>query len=180
MLRYSELLRRIAPVHSFDYAYMQRGGRRPDAQKILLETHREALARGIDVFGPNVVLAGKSMGGRISCHVALETPALGVICFGYPLVGSGKTSPIRDQVLLDMPLPALFIQGTRDPLCPLSLLGDVLTRRSGRSELYVVESGNHSLEPTQAYLRQQGQSAAQLEETTLQHVQQFVTSLLAT
>lgn len=179
MVRYSARLEAIAPVHTFDYQYMSLGKKRPDAHLQLLATHRAALQEGQQRFPERrPVLIGKSMGGRIGCHLALEESVLGCICLGYPLVGMGKSPSLRDQVLLDLAVPALFVQGTRDKLCPLDRLKDVLTRRPSRSELLIIESGDHSLQATQAHLKSSGQTQDQIELAIFERVGAFVDSLL--
>jgi predicted alpha/beta-hydrolase family hydrolase len=85
------------------------------------------------------------MGGRIGCHVALEEKVNGVVCLGYPLCGSGDRSKLRDQVLRDLRTPILFVQGTRDPLCPLDLLEGVRGEMTAPNFLRLVEGGDHSL-----------------------------------
>ena len=85
------------------------------------------------------------MGGRVGCHVALLDPVEAVICLGYPLCAAGDRSKLRDQVLLDLGAPVLFVQGSRDPLCPLDLLDDVRKRMRAPSALHVVEDADHSL-----------------------------------
>jgi len=49
-------------------------------------------------------------------------------------------------VLLALRTPILFVQGSRDPLCPLDRLAEVRARLRAPSELHRVEGGNHSLE----------------------------------
>jgi len=85
------------------------------------------------------------MGGRIGCHVALEEKVTGIVCLGYPLCGGGDRSKLRAQVLRDLRTPILFIQGTRDPLCPLDLLESVRSEMTAQNSLHVVEGGDHSL-----------------------------------
>lgn len=85
------------------------------------------------------------MGGRIGCHVALEEKVNGVVCLGYPLCGGGDRSKLRDQVLRDLRTPILFVQGTRDPLCPLDLLEGVRREMTAQNFLHVAEGGDHSL-----------------------------------
>ena len=46
----------------------------------------------------------------------------GLICLGYPLCAMGDRSKLRDEVLRSSGTPILFVQGTRDALCPLDLL----------------------------------------------------------
>jgi predicted alpha/beta-hydrolase family hydrolase len=57
----------------------------------------------------------------------------------------GDPLKLRDKVLLDLATPVLFVQGTRDALCPLDLLEGVRPRMRARNELFVVEGGDHSL-----------------------------------
>ena len=85
------------------------------------------------------------MGGRIGCHVALEETVNGLICLGYPLCAGGDRSKLRDQVLRDLRTPVLFVQGTRDTLCPLDLLESVRSEMVAPNFQHVVEGGDHSL-----------------------------------
>ena len=146
MRAWAKRLRAIAPVSTFDYPYMLEGRRRPDRLPALIDAHRAALRRARKAGGAPVVLAGKSMGSRVGCHLALEEPGIpALVCFGYPLVSPGPKKTRRDQVLLALEVPVLFVQGTRDRLCPLDELDAVRARMKTRSELHVVESGDHSL-----------------------------------
>lgn len=177
MQRFRSHLSRFGEVETFDYDYMLAGKKRPDPPARLVLAHRRALESGRAKHGPDVVLAGKSMGGRIGCHVAQEEASLGVICFGYPLAGRGDTSRLRDQVLRDQARPTLFVQGTRDRLCPLPLLQQVLRERAGRSELCVVESGDHSLQCTKTFLKQQKISQAEIELGVMKTVGDFLATI---
>ena len=79
-----------------------------------------------------------------------------MICFGYPLCGAGDRSKLRDQVLLELRTPAMFVQGTRDPLCPLELLEDVRKRMKAPSTLHVVDGADHSLLVAKTKLKTRG------------------------
>ena len=133
-----------------DYPYRLAGRKAPDKLPVLIASHREALhsARVRHAAATSVVLVGKSMGGRVGCHVAVAErdvcPVDAVICLGYPLRASGGA--VRDEVLLALRTPVLFVQGTRDPLCPLELLAGVREGMTAPNDLLVVEGGNHSLE----------------------------------
>lgn len=145
MQRWKQRLMEIGDVETFDYDYMRAGRRRPDRLPQLIAAHRKALAQMRAKTSGPIFLIGKSMGGRIGCHVALEEPVNGLICLGYPLCGGGDSSKLRDQVLRDLGTPILFIQGTRDPLCPLDLLDKIRSEMVARNFLHVVEGGDHSL-----------------------------------
>jgi uncharacterized protein len=133
-------------VEALDYPYRRAGRKTPDKLPVLIEAHRQALAeaRSRGPAGARVALIGKSMGGRVGCHLALTEPVDALVCLGYPLRGTGGA--VRDEVLLGLRVPVLFVQGTRDPLCPLDLLRELLPRMTARNTLFVVEGGNHSLE----------------------------------
>src|SRR5690606_36186237 len=120
------------------------GRKRPDPLPKLIAAHAEALEQATRRrrAGP-VVLVGKSMGGRVGCHLALERPVAALVCLGYPL--RSPTGKLRDEVLLALRTPVLFVQGSRDPLCPLDGLERVRRRMKAPSTLHVVEGGDHSL-----------------------------------
>ena len=145
MQRWKKRLSEIGEVVTFDYDYMREGRKRPDRLPQLLAAHRAALAKVHAKTLAPIILIGKSMGGRIGCHVALEEKVNGVVCLGYPLCGGGDHSKLRDQVLRDLRTPILFVQGTRDPLCPLDLLENVRSQMIAPNSLHVVDGGDHSL-----------------------------------
>jgi len=70
MQGWRQRLSTIGEVDLLDYTYMQQGRKRPDPLPQLIAAHRQALTEsrrdGI------TILIGKSMGGRIGCHVSLE------------------------------------------------------------------------------------------------------------
>lgn len=145
MQRWKKRLGEIGDVETLDYDYMREGRKRPDKLPQLIAAHRAALADvRAKTTGP-IFLIGKSMGGRIGCHLALEEKVSGLICLGYPLCAMGDGTKLRDQVLLDLQTPILFIQGTRDALCPLDLLESVRSKMSAPNFLHVVQGGDHSL-----------------------------------
>jgi predicted alpha/beta-hydrolase family hydrolase len=115
------------------------------------------------------------MGGRVGCHVALEAQVDGLVCFGYPL--RGQNGKLRDEVLLALRTPVLFVQGTRDTLCALPELEDVRQRMTAPSELYVVEGGDHSLEVTKTALKARSSTQAEVELGVIAAVRDFCRSL---
>jgi uncharacterized protein len=177
MLRYAALLSGLGQVRAFDYPYVRAGRRAPNKLPELIAAHRAELERlrAEARPGDTLVLAGKSMGGRVGCHVALESPVGGCVCFGYPL--RGQNGKLRDQVLLDSRVPILFVQGTRDPLCDLKELDAVRGRMTAPSELYVVEGGDHSLEATKTVLKARGSSRADVDAGVLHAVERFCRAL---
>jgi uncharacterized protein len=136
----------IGAVESFDYDYMREGRKRPDRLPQLIAAHRKALNRARERYPPeSTILVGKSMGGRVGCHLSLEEKVDGLICLGYPLCAMGDRSKLRDEVLRALTTPILFVQGTRDSLCPLDLLERVRAEMKAPNFLHAVEGGDHSL-----------------------------------
>jgi len=162
-------------VETFDYPYMQGKKRAPDPQPVLVRAHLAAIdqaqARHPD---HELILIGKSMGSRMGCHVALERPVSKLVCLGYPLVAPGDSAKIRDQVLLELDTPILFVQGTRDPLCPLELLAAVRKKMRAASKLFVVDAGDHSLQVTKTQLKQASEDQAAVDARILHVISHFV------
>ena len=173
MRAWRERLSSIGEVRTFDYPYMRAAKRRaPDRLPVLLEAHRAALAELRATAAGPIFLIGKSMGGRIGCHLALEEPVAGLVCLGYPLK-SGATGALRDQVLLALETPLLFVQGTRDPLCPLDLLAEVRPRMKAPSTLLVLEGGDHSLAISATVRRARGETQADSDARVLEAIRGF-------
>jgi predicted alpha/beta-hydrolase family hydrolase len=173
MQAWGQRLGSIGIVRTFDYDYMREGRRRPDPPPLLIAAHRQALRDARKDDGQPVILIGKSMGGRIGCHVALEEPVTGLVCLGYPLCGAGDPKRLRDKVLRDLRTPILFVQGTRDPLCPLDLLEGVRSQMEAPTFLHVVEGGDHSLVAAKRALRNTGQTQEQIDEQVLGAIAEF-------
>jgi hypothetical protein len=131
-------------VVTFNYRYMEAGRKSPDRLPMLLEVHRAA-ADLVASECDRVVLAGKSMGGRVASHLVGDEgwPAVGLVYYGYPLVPMGKDAPRATDHLERIAAPQLFFAGTRDKLSPPSLIGEVAAAVPDGA-LEVVEDGDHS------------------------------------
>lgn len=174
MQEFAEKLSVLGKVVVFDYPYMAAGKRLPDRLPKLIEHHRGELNEARQHHRGPVVLIGKSMGGRVGCHVSLEEQVDAVVCLGYPLCAMGNTKKLRDEVLVAMQTPVLFVQGSRDTMCPLPLLEEVRRRMTTKNHLLVVESGDHSLVATKSSLRQRGLTQAALDEAICRRIAGFV------
>jgi predicted alpha/beta-hydrolase family hydrolase len=179
MQRWRAHLRELGTVVTFDYDYMREGRKRPDRLPQLLAAHRSALAeaRAPCEKGVPAILIGKSMGGRIGCHLALEETVAGLVCLGYPLCAMGDRTKLRDQVLLSLGTPVLFVQGTRDALCPLDLLAEVRARMTAPNFLHLVEGGDHSLGVGKRQLQAAGETQEQVDRHILEAIARFVAGL---
>jgi predicted alpha/beta-hydrolase family hydrolase len=179
MQRWAKRLEAVGLVSAFDYPYIEERRKRPDPLPVLVTAHREALMRARQGHDGPVLLIGKSMGGRVGCHVALEEAVAAVICLGYPLCGGGNQEKMRAEVLLKLATPILFVQGTRDSLCPLDLLEGVREQMKAPNQLYVVEGGDHSLIVTKSRLKAAGETQDDVEERVLGKIRDFVTNQAA-
>ena len=134
-------------VARFNFRYIDAGKRSPDKQPVLEETYRDAVQQIADERSPQrLFVGGKSMGGRIGSHiVAGGTQANGLVYLGYPLHPPGRPERIRDAHLGDIKAPQLFVEGTRDPFCPLETLAEVIDKRRLKADVVVIDDGDHSL-----------------------------------
>ena len=133
-------------VVRFDFLYVSNGRRAPDRQPVLESTYAEVVRYVREELTPaRLFLGGKSMGGRIATHLAAAgTPSDGLVMLGYPLHPPGRPDRIRDEHLYLIEDPVLFVEGTRDPFCPLELLEGVRSKMRAPTEVIVVEDGDHS------------------------------------
>lgn len=135
------------PTMTFNYLYTEEGRKAPDRLPKLVPVHAaaaERLGREVD----RVVLAGKSMGGRVGGHVAADgafDPA-GIAFLGYPLVAMGKKEPRDTSHLLRLAMPLLFVSGTRDTMGPNDLIADV-ARSVPDGTFAPIDGGDHSFKP---------------------------------
>ena len=113
---------------------MIRSGAPPPSGVRRWRSHRAAIAHARTVLPElPVILGGKSLGGRIaSLMVAEGEPAAGLCFLGYPLHPPGKKDRQRTDHFPGLEVPALFVQGTRDPLCDLTLLEAAPSRGARR------------------------------------------------
>ncbi len=181
MWGWTDRLSHLGTVRPFDYPYMAAGRKAPDRLPKLLAAHRAELdATRAAAPDERIVLIGKSMGSRVGCHLANEpdVSVAAIICLGYPLESMGKTAKVRDEVLLALDIPILFVEGTRDSMCPLPLLADVRARMTAPNHLHVVETGNHSLNITKGHTKATGTTQADADDLALDAIRAFLTEAL--
>jgi uncharacterized protein len=143
----SRLVARGHPVMTFDYLYMHEGRKAPDRLPKLLDAH-EAAAVVLQEAAGQMIIVGKSMGGRVGSHLVAEgrCDALGLVYLGYPLVAMGKTEPRNVDHLLAIQEPQLFISGTRDPMGPTESIATVAQAVPNGTPVFI-DDGDHSLVP---------------------------------
>lgn len=98
-------------VLRFDFPYRTAGRKVPDRWPVLQAAMRDAVA----LAGPGpIVLAGKSMGGRVATTLADELGAAAVVVFGYPFHPPKEPQRLRTEHLATLRTPTLILQGERD------------------------------------------------------------------
>jgi predicted alpha/beta-hydrolase family hydrolase len=137
----------IRAVARFNFAYSEQGRRSPGPPKVSEQTYREVVDHLGERLAPTkMFIGGKSYGGRMASHIAAQgAPIDGLVFLGYPLHAPGRPENIRDAHLRDIKQPMLFVEGTRDPFCPLATLTRVLKNVSAPTEVAIVDDGDHSL-----------------------------------
>lgn len=149
----STLAARGCTVVRANLPYRQAGRRAPRADRSV-PGYRAVLAAAQDAVGQRDaawVVGGKSYGGRVATMaVADGLPAAGVLLYGYPLHPPGKPDRLRVEHWPHLDVPALFLQGDRDPFCDLHLLEEHRHKLPRRATVQVVRGGDHSLRVTRA------------------------------
>jgi predicted alpha/beta-hydrolase family hydrolase len=131
-------------VMTFNYPYSETGKGRPDPTPRLLECHRAARDHLTMLMGGPVVLAGRSMGGRMGSYLAAsDEPCRALVVYAYPLHPAGQPDKLRADHLGAITVPALFFQGRRDALSRMDLF-DRYVRPLPSMTVEVLEA-NHSL-----------------------------------
>jgi predicted alpha/beta-hydrolase family hydrolase len=151
-------------VVTFNFVYLERGRRAPDARGRLEYCYHAAIDTTRTIVPSartRLVVGGKSMGGRIASQVvaadADDLSVAGLVFLGYPLHPPGRPEKRRDTHLPDITAPMLFVQGSRDPFGTESEIQSVVDA-CARAQLWCVAGGDHSL-------KVRGREAPPLEAT---------------
>ena len=145
----------------YQFPYMEQRSKRPDPPRVAHATVRAAVEEAARRL-PRIPLfaGGKSFGGRMTSQAQAlsQLPDVrGLIFLGFPLHPAGRPSAERAEHLFEVEIPMLFLQGTRDALAELSLLGPVITRLGARATLKLFEDADHSFHvPVRSGLRDSG------------------------
>ena len=132
----------------YNFLYMERGSKQPDAPALAHSAVRAAVDKAHDL-APSLPLfaGGKSFGGRMMSQAQALAPlphVKGLVFFGFPLHPAGKPSDERAKHLDDVNIPMLFLQGANDALATLDLLKPVVRRLGKRAMLELYEHADHS------------------------------------
>ncbi|HVC13314.1 MAG TPA: alpha/beta family hydrolase [Acidimicrobiales bacterium] len=136
-------------VERMDFPYRLAGRRRPDPAGTLEAAVREratALADRLGVGTGELVLGGRSMGGRICSQVtAAGLPSAGLLLVSYPLHPPGRPDRLRTAHFPDLRVPCLFVSGTRDAFGTREELETAAASIPGRVHHVWIEGGDHAL-----------------------------------
>jgi predicted alpha/beta-hydrolase family hydrolase len=132
----------------YQFPYMERGSRRPDAPKVAHATVRAAVAYAAQCLpAARLFAGGKSFGGRMTSQAQALQPlpdVYGLVFLGFPLHPAGKPSDERAVHLSNVCVPMLFLQGTRDELATPDLLQAVAANLGARASLHPCDQADHS------------------------------------
>jgi len=132
----------------YQFPYMEQRRGAPDKPAVLTATVAAAVqaakkaAPGLPLLG-----GGKSMGGRMTSQAAsqeLLEDVRGLVFFGFPLHPPGNPGTKRADHLAKVPIPMLFLQGTRDTFANLELLRPVCATLGTRATVHIIDSADHS------------------------------------
>ncbi len=131
------------PVLTFNYPYMEAGRRFPDRQPTLLAAHRAAAA-WLAQRSERMVMAGRSMGGRMASYLVADGLACrGLVMFAYPLHPASKPDSLRVGHLDSISVPILFFTGSKDKLALPHLVEQYLVPLP-RATVEIVADADHS------------------------------------
>jgi predicted alpha/beta-hydrolase family hydrolase len=131
----------------YHFPYMERGGGGRDSQAVCLATVRSAVAAAYAAASDlMLVAAGHSFGGRMTSQAMAQAPLEGVralVFFSFPLHLADKPGIERAEHLAQVPVPMLFLSGTRDELAGLELLRPVCEKLGDKATLHLLDTADH-------------------------------------
>ncbi|NXW10726.1 TEX30 protein, partial [Fregetta grallaria] len=99
-----------------------------------------------------VFLAGRSMGSRAAAavirHLSQEDDGdfiQGLVCLSYPLHRPKLQSKLRDEDLLFIRCPVLFVSGSADEMCEKQLLEGVANKMKAPKKIHWIGKANHGM-----------------------------------
>jgi uncharacterized protein len=127
-------------------AFTRKKPTEPFAQE--LQELRAARDRVLAGGAHNMLLVGRSFGGRMCARFAAEDPPAALVLLGHPIAPEGRPRPDDEAALEAVRCPTLVVQGDRDRLGPL----EVLRRIAGVNQnvqVYVLKGVGHNFGPRQ-------------------------------
>ena len=132
----------------YQFPYMEKGSKRPDAPAVAHAAVRAAVADAVRrAPGLKLFAGGRSFGGRMTSQAQAMAPlpnVRGLVFFAFPLHPAAKPAGERAKHLSDVALPMLFLQGTRDALAELDLLRPAVAKLGRRATLKLFAEADHA------------------------------------
>jgi hypothetical protein len=131
----------------FNFPFAEHKKFRPDSPPVAHLTIEAAITKA-HALNPKLPLfvSGKSFGGRMSSQYLAghpDSPAVGIVFYGFPLHPSGKPSTERADHLKELKIPMLFLQGSKDTLAEWELIEKVC-KSLRKATLVKLEGADHS------------------------------------
>lgn len=128
----------------FNFPYTETHRKTPDPPQVLAACYR-AVADHAGRRAGRLFLGGRSMGGRIASHIVADgAPAAGLVFLSYPLHPPAQPDRLRAAHLLQIRIPMLFIQGSRDAFARPDLR-DRYIAPLPQATLHIIEGADHGL-----------------------------------
>lgn len=166
--------RNIATLR-YQFPYMERGSKRPDAPATAHAAVRAAVAQASTLFpGLPLFAGGKSFGGRMTSQAQASEPMAGVeglVFLGFPLHAAGTPSSTRAKHLFDVRIPMLFVQGTRDTLAEFGRMQALVSELGELATLLTIAEADHSFH----VLVRSGRTDDEVKEQILDGVADWIT-----
>jgi predicted alpha/beta-hydrolase family hydrolase len=148
-------------VVRFEFPYMaarRATGRKrpPDRVPVLSDVWRTVIRH---LAPANLLIGGKSMGGRIASMVADEMAVDGLVCLGYPFHPPGRPEKRRVEHLAELQTPCLICQGDRDPFGKPEEVKSY--QLSPSIDVHWIADGDHGFKPRKKSGRTEAQNVAQ-------------------
>ena len=135
-------------VLRYNFAYMEKGSKRPDNPPVAHAVVHAAVAHAAKLAGGLPLFAGgRSFGARMTSQAqGLEAlPGVaGLVFFAWPLHPPGKAGVERAEHLGSVKVPMLFLQGTKDEFAETPLLQATVKSLDKRAKLHLVDHADHS------------------------------------
>ncbi len=136
-------------VERMDFPYRLAGRRRPDPPAVLeatVRTRAAELAHRLGVSSDQLLLGGRSMGGRIcSQAVAAGLGAGGLVLVSYPLHPPGRPERLRTAHFSALDVPCLFVSGSKDTFADPSELESATRAVPGHVTHVWIDGADHGL-----------------------------------
>ena len=140
------------PVARVDFPYRRAGKKLPDRAPVLIDcvrTEVRAFAARLGVATTDLVIGGRSMGGRM-CSMAVADAhdplaVAGLVCISYPLAPPRHPDKPRIAHLPDVGVPTLCVSGTRDEFGSPAALEAAFSVSPGPVDFSWLEGKRHDL-----------------------------------